>query len=1169
MKKRFSAIAVLILLLIGTFLTMTACNDKDDKGKPGDSDKKDITIANGDMPQTIFVLGNELDLSKGKITVDGETIPMNSDKIKVDGYNKDTLGEQKLTLTYKDKTVELTVTVVPRVQTAESYLYFIGDAMNVVNMRFKITRDDGTDFTVKAGDEGLTISNFDTTVAHDTLQLGISYDKNGEKFTGSVNISVVSPEVSLKKPRKLEYGNHETELDLAGLTLTLKNADGKTTREIETSKLQLTGFDPSAVNADNATATQTIKVTYNGREMGSFDITVKYSNVSLVRDASTALSVINWAKYEYPPEGSNTWYSPVELTDALGEKAIDAIKAYNALPAAEKKLIAKSDLENVVRPALVYGYRLWQGAVDRAYPDVFTVYFETIKFVCATPEDAKAGYDRLTSKTPDEDTQFIMDMGNLLTSEVFKTTCKDVVLYNGAEVEKDGKIVPVDLTVGAIAETVQGSSGLKSISNVLSRMENINNTVKKIPAGWTPELLQSTYGSDIESLYSQLTAIDGSTVAENFDFTILQNWRSDFYEIMYRYYYAAIVKYMEGETPDTEKATEVAKKLSGLMNMYIPEPLKKAGVQIQTANEVRTAFVDMIQMVQQEMIEINGDTMAAISQYYLAESTVFIMEYRKAVEAANELLSLNDEMYTFLYEMVLSSTMEEMTYGDLGYATLMAATAYDSELGALWEKYIRFCELLGQDPEAEDFEAFDQAALTEELLTMFTSMRPVQQLEFINAMNYMYSLDIPTFALAPDEYGLVYSTFTDALYTYIYDMFGGETKEEQKGYFLFMNLMMAAEGYANHSVEFFCNIMDETIAEYNSTWVDGARKELFDAKFGSLYEKYVELRGLYEKTEVKDEEGNVTGEEYTYKEIDLGEYQAIFDELSLQLTRLSIIQFYIEGFSVPGFPDMSIEGGDPIYTVALATCERILQLSNMILASDNPDVIHAYYNMGMESGMTMYEGVYDMRSYMMECVYTLGLDWNEYEKMTTLRSFLASASEYLMTTAVKYEEVDETGQKMSFQLIQSMGTDFKLNFTFTPENVVTMMENFRKMSDTEKAVFVLLDTMCSNLYFGGMFAWCNEIFADSVTLQGMALSLNMIEQYSITYKIAPDYEETMEDGTTMKVDQILIQLYDELKGMYDELAVAEDQTDFNTFNSFFADMYAYYAEFCSGLKTAE
>ena len=107
----------------------------------------DCYIAKSDLPRTSYVQGQELDLSKGYLTVtkngEEEKLPFTSSDITVSGYSKDTLGEQKITVSYGDVSTTFNVTVVARI-TAEGFdsKYFVGDSFNKNKGKLKVASDD-------------------------------------------------------------------------------------------------------------------------------------------------------------------------------------------------------------------------------------------------------------------------------------------------------------------------------------------------------------------------------------------------------------------------------------------------------------------------------------------------------------------------------------------------------------------------------------------------------------------------------------------------------------------------------------------------------------------------------------------------------------------------------------------------------------------------------------------------------------------------------------------------------------------------------------------------------------------------------------------------------------------------------------------------------------------
>ena len=150
MKK--ALLAVLTALLLLACATAVAC-----------AGAQNVALDPGSAPQTIYVLGSDLNLDKGALVVDGETVPLNADGVEITGYDKDKLGQQTLTVTYKGKSTQLIVNVVPAFQAAEKYVYFLGETLEDAHPRFIVTATDGTQTPVNIGDAGLTVTGFDSS----------------------------------------------------------------------------------------------------------------------------------------------------------------------------------------------------------------------------------------------------------------------------------------------------------------------------------------------------------------------------------------------------------------------------------------------------------------------------------------------------------------------------------------------------------------------------------------------------------------------------------------------------------------------------------------------------------------------------------------------------------------------------------------------------------------------------------------------------------------------------------------------------------------------------------------------------------------------------------------------------------------------------------------------
>ena len=155
-----------LLLIVATLLCMAGalvgCGDK--------NPLNEICIEPGNAPQTTVVQGNDLDLSKGSLTLvkknGDESVAFTDQGVSITGYDKTQLGKQTLTVTYGGKTTTLDVTVIPRIvlQNVDTN-YFVGDQFNYDKGQLRIAKDDGSTFTVMMNNEAVSIEGFDSESA--------------------------------------------------------------------------------------------------------------------------------------------------------------------------------------------------------------------------------------------------------------------------------------------------------------------------------------------------------------------------------------------------------------------------------------------------------------------------------------------------------------------------------------------------------------------------------------------------------------------------------------------------------------------------------------------------------------------------------------------------------------------------------------------------------------------------------------------------------------------------------------------------------------------------------------------------------------------------------------------------------------------------------------------
>ena len=136
--KRSWKIALLVIIAVLVVAFTVSCNSV-----------ARISVSNLYKYKSTYIRGEELDLSGGALIVnEGKTtteIPLQYEEIKVSGYDKDRLGQQRLTVEYKGAQTHLTVNVVERmVFKGLTTDYLVGDSLDTAKGNITIYKDDGT-----------------------------------------------------------------------------------------------------------------------------------------------------------------------------------------------------------------------------------------------------------------------------------------------------------------------------------------------------------------------------------------------------------------------------------------------------------------------------------------------------------------------------------------------------------------------------------------------------------------------------------------------------------------------------------------------------------------------------------------------------------------------------------------------------------------------------------------------------------------------------------------------------------------------------------------------------------------------------------------------------------------------------------------------------------------
>ena len=189
MNRKFSKLISLLListLLLAVLFVMSACGDS--------NSVSEIYIKKADLPRTEYVEGQELDLSKGKLTavINGEEtkLPLTDENVSVTGYDKDVTGKQSVTVEYAGFTTSFNVTVAERT-VAENFetKYFVGSEFNPNKGKIRITLDDAKTVYVNMNDKLVNLVSFDSSVAG-TSTVTLLYSDGINAYYCQFNVTV-------------------------------------------------------------------------------------------------------------------------------------------------------------------------------------------------------------------------------------------------------------------------------------------------------------------------------------------------------------------------------------------------------------------------------------------------------------------------------------------------------------------------------------------------------------------------------------------------------------------------------------------------------------------------------------------------------------------------------------------------------------------------------------------------------------------------------------------------------------------------------------------------------------------------------------------------------------------------------------------------------------------
>lgn len=749
-----------------------------------------ITVSDENDFKTVYVRGQELDLSGGVLVVQKgkktTELPLDSEDISVSGYDKNSIGQQTVTVEYKDATTEFTVTVADRLTVNGAISdYLVGDTLNRSRGSVTVMFDDGTTKNVAFSGSEISVVGFDSATAGMNKSVKIVYNKDGNTYEGSYPVNIYAIEaVDLRRPNKISYGSHyDGEIDVTGGKLTMKGNGGKLKREVAITADMVSGFDVSVVTAENSPVTQVITVTYNGANY-TYEINLTYTDVSMFNDNEALFADVDWNGAELPV-----------IENELGELALSLMNSYMDMSELEKVYIDEDYLFDVARTAIVYGFNLWSKDVYE-FRDSFTIEYGELVLNLKSYDAAKNAL--MLFDNPDST---IYTLAPLLI---------DIIDLFGDTIVYENETTRIYFS----SYPVMDSEMLMYIEDMIDHAIYVYETIAAVPSGWSVSQL-GEYADNIVTATAEI--FDKTYVLQFPDFYYLvSEWRDDgdlldiLYAGLYKLGYESQVIYLSYYALPSDILVLYAYILDAVVAM------------------------DNIQNL------VYTDTTKMIYNYYCAldcadkikEMTGSVEKYLYDNLPLNSILGMtNSEMIDF------EVMFEYLRTAPYGFNHLSAGLLDIDEYNSLMREYT---SLVVNLLEKEGYESSEEyAAGIKSIFDKFIALSPTQQYNFIATLNSMYIYGLPE--LAFDTEG-VYDG-SSSLFSFMINEFM-RSKFSDAYVDAYNNLILAIEVFANR-VGYdewktdFSSRMDIVSKAYEK--MEGEDKQNFDYYLSSAYEKYMQI----------------------------------------------------------------------------------------------------------------------------------------------------------------------------------------------------------------------------------------------------------------------------------------------------------------------------------------
>ena len=758
-------------------------------------------------PRKTYVQGQDFTLENSVLisTSKNKKTTVDNGEATVSGYNKNQIGEQTVTITYEGQTVEIKVTVIPRIALEGiTRDYFVGDSFDKSKGRLRVADDQAIIKSVNLSEEAVIIEGFDSsTTGQKTLTV-----KYGE-YTGTFTVTVYTAEtVTLSSsPKQTKYYSHDTEFSTKGAYFTVTANNGSLTRMVEVTPDMVEGFLPSAATLEHMDSplTQTVKIKYLGKSF-DFKVKIQFSAVSLAILRSEELKDV----------------TSENATLEQNENALDALFKYAALTAADKNLVNSDTLQKLLEIGIPYGVKVFE---EEAAKFSDTIQLQTVKDEETERLKGKINIIASSYEAVKNDLELLQDKNQLLLTmnETLYKLKEELYLRKIGE-QTVGEILCKVFEPGAMDEVTKSFKFLVELHEIFM--------TAGIPEDWaTTEPRLETYGDAVRLAVatikaSDFNAFDGSGTL----YSILSTWRekNDYFDIIYAYYYY---------NDRTNLISTLWEKI------YMPGAL----------HELYTLH----NFACQEAMDMTSG----------ADTSTFMYYYARTMEVSEQIKSGDNELHRNLYNFFNFDTLikDYIFFGtkqigkesinQVAYVYHASSLLGNATYEALLDYFFELFKLSMQDSfsfqDQEAIQAIQELALG--MLNSYASFTPTERLAFLSSLHCDYR------ATTSEQLALSHTVGEDGILTcnnyFSYLLYNTYRKVlSPEAYDVFSRLMEASEMYAlrnhtynskiyygftdSHDVEHlgFLATMEAIIADANK--LEEADKALFASLLAELTRAY-------------------------------------------------------------------------------------------------------------------------------------------------------------------------------------------------------------------------------------------------------------------------------------------------------------------------------------------